>query len=233
MNRIDNLRLEINSSGYTLSAEEREKLNVGVHTLARAVRGFPVADLHVDIARYSRSNEYHVRTNLRLTKRTLSTGQRDPLLYFAYERCISKLLKKLSAYKEDLANRELYQVGNEGGQNTVEPSSEPDGRALEKAVLERDFALFRTIVSVYDDALSARVGRWIQRYPEIQARVGREFIISDVVEEIYLNAFEQYESRPAIRMSEWLEKLIDPSLRALVDDPDERQNVSFAATAGE
>lgn len=233
MNRNDNLRLQINSSGHTLSPEEQEKLNEGVHTLARAVRGFPVAELHVDISFSARSNEYHIRTSLRLTKRTLATGQRDPLLYFAYERCISKLLKKLGAYKENLANKELYQAENRGLASPIEPASEPDLHGLEQAVQDRDFAVFRRAASVYDDTLSARVGRWIQRFPDVQARMGRDFAIADVVEEIYLNAFEQYETRPRIRLSEWLEKLIGPSLRELINHPDELENVSFAASAGE
>ena len=67
-----------------------------------------------------------------------------------------------------------------------------------------------------------RVGRLVQRIPEAQARVGRELLLGDVVEEVYLNAFERFTRRPTdVRLSEWLEGLIEPSIRALMQHPEE------------
>jgi hypothetical protein len=59
--------------------------------------------------------------------------------------------------------------------------------------------------------------------------------LGDIVEEIYLNAFEQFTRRPtALRLSEWLENLIEPSIRALLRHPDEEaENASMARTLRE
>ena len=66
-------------------------------------------------------------------------------------------------------------------------------------------------------------------------RVGGELRLGDVVEEVYLNAFERFPRRPAdVRLSAWLEGLVEPSIRALMQHPDEeRQPASFARTVRE
>ena len=80
-----------------------------------------------------------------------------------------------------------------------------------------------------------RAGRWVQRYPEAQARLHSDFKLADLVEEVFLNAFEDYAGMPQERrFGEWLEDLIDPSLQGLLSDPDqELRNVSFARTLRE
>jgi hypothetical protein len=54
--------------------------------------------------------------------------------------------------------------------------------------------------------------------------------IADLVEELHLNAFERYRERPAHKpLHEWLDELVDLSVRAFAWQPDvERENVSFA-----
>jgi len=85
---------------------------------------------------------------------------------------------------------------------------------------------------VYDESLEKRVGRWIQRYPEIEGQLGEELTISEIVEEVYLNAFDQFATRPVVRLGEWLESLIDPSVQLLLKQPDdEKANLSFIQSA--
>jgi hypothetical protein len=88
---------------------------------------------------------------------------------------------------------------------------------------------------VYDEALQKRVGRWIERYPRAEARLGDNLLISEIVEEVFLNAFDQFNDRPeALRLGQWLENLIDPSLRTLFyDGEQERENVRMVETARE
>ena len=80
-----------------------------------------------------------------------------------------------------------------------------------------------------------RVGRWVQRDPHAEAQVGRRLLLGDVVEEVYLNAFERFTQRPTgIRLSDWFESLIDRSLKALLRHPDEEhENASLARTVRE
>ena len=57
--------------------------------------------------------------------------------------------------------------------------------------------------------------------------------MSDVTEEIFLTAFDQYNTRPeGLHLSEWLENLIDPSVKALMTNTaDEKENINLARTA--
>ena len=59
--------------------------------------------------------------------------------------------------------------------------------------------------------------------------------LGDVVEEVYLNAFEKYPHwSAATPFHTWLDELIDPSLKALLRHPDEEHvNASFARTVRE
>ena len=46
--------------------------------------------------------------------------------------------------------------------------------------------------------------------------------MGDVVEEVYLDTFERFTRRPTgVRLREWLDGLIEPSVRALLRHPDE------------
>jgi len=103
---------------------------------------------------------------------------------------------------------------------------------LGQAVESGSYQVFRAALSGYEEWLRKRAGRWIQRYPTAEARVGRGLAIGDLVEAVYLNAFERYAQRPIqVSLHEWLEDLIDPSLKTLLRHPeDEQQNASLART---
>src|SRR5207253_4887598 len=92
------------------------------------------------------------------------------------------------------------------------------------------YKTFRTILSGYEEWLRKRVGRWVQRYPEAQARVGKGLRLGDVVEEVFLTAFERYEHRLAdVPFHDWLDSLIDPSVKLLLREPDEEaENIRLA-----
>jgi len=73
----------------------------------------------------------------------------------------------------------------------------------------------------------------LQRYPDMQARVGAGLQIDDVVEEVFLTAFDKPGSRqPGQAIGAWLEGLIDPAVRALREKGDEELEViNLARTA--
>jgi hypothetical protein len=65
----------------------------------------------------------------------------------------------------------------------------------------------------------------------LQEGVGKTFEIADVVEEIFLLAFEQYEYRPTqVALHDWLDGLIDPAVKDFSDEQDDRLAVSYAQT---
>ena len=210
------LTVHFETRHYGLSAAEREKMVEDLHTLRNLVKTFPVADLHVEIEHHARHHEFHIKTSLRLPKRTLFTGDRDALPHPAYERCIRKLVHKVRAYKEKLGGKPDYTKHADGSPRQVVAETEPDLAAVDAAAQEQDFVAFRRALAVYDDTMGGRVGRWIQRYPEAESMLGRDILLSEVVEEVYLQAFEKYRQRPAGRLGGWLEGLIDHSIRILI-----------------
>jgi hypothetical protein len=113
----------------------------------------------------------------------------------------------------------------------IAPTDAESG-VLGHAVQAGDYHAFRNALLGYEEWLRKRVGRWVQRYPEAEAQIGRGLAIGDIVEVVYLNAFEQYANRPKqVSLHEWIDGLIDPSLKTLMRHPDEEsQAASFART---
>jgi ribosome-associated translation inhibitor RaiA len=214
--KAHDLRMLFKARQYELSEAEKSKMEEDTRTLQRLVASFPVADLHVEIFRHPRVKDFHVKTTLQLPGRALFTGDRDIKVHPAYERCVRKLVNKVRAYKERMAGKPEQERLAQGVRTSIWPSFEPDESRIRRAVTGGDFAAFREALAVYDEPLEHRVGRLLQRYPRAEALLGREILLSEVVEEVYLNAFERFEDRPKDRLGNWLRRLIAPSIRRLV-----------------
>jgi hypothetical protein len=229
------LRIQLDTKQCTLSAHEIEKMETNLGVLRTRAAQFPISDLYVTVTHFPRTGDYHVKTSLVLTGRTLFTGDRDVLVHPAFLRCIHKLIAKLDAYIETLANKPTIAKYREGTQLDVVGAGMPDAARIERAVQEGDYAAFRRTLDPFDESVRRRVSRWINRYPQLEARLGEVLSVDDAVEEVFLNAYERYLDRPqALRLGEWLENLIDPSLRALLDHPrEELESISCARTLQE
>ena len=230
-----NLRIELDTKHCDLSADEIAKMESALDPLARVVRDFPVRDLYVTVIHHPRSKDFHVKTALVLPSRTLFTGDRDYQMYPAYERCVRKLVNKMEAYKTQLEKSSEISKHEKGTHQDVMPTQIPDVELLQKAVRDADYRQFRRATYVYEESVRKRVGRWVQRYPDINKRLGGTLdVVGDVTEEVFLNAFEQFDDRPqALRFGDWLENLIDPSIKTLIHNPEELENVSMARTLQE
>ena len=217
-----NLRIELDTKHCELSQAELEKMEAALDSLREPVRNFPVSDFYITVTHHLTPNDYHVRTSLILPGRTLFTGERDVNAVSAFSRCVRKLLSKLKAYKEELSAKPQREKVQEGTVHEVIPEAEPDVDQLRGAILAGDYAAFRRATYVYEEAVRKRAGRWSARYPAFEAHLGFTFTLDDLVEEVFLNAFEQFERRPdELRLGEWLEDLIDPSVKALLKNPEE------------
>ncbi|HVA48457.1 MAG TPA: hypothetical protein VNH11_18985 [Pirellulales bacterium] len=235
VNQKHELRIQLDTKQCRLSARQIKKMEDNLGTLRTRAQAFPISDLYVTVSRFPRTGDFHVKTSLVLTGRTLFTGDRDVLVHPAYLRCVHKLVHKLDAYIEALGNKASIAKHEEGTQFDVIPVGVPNPDVLERAAAEGDYAAFRRAVDVYDEAMHRRVSRWINRYPALAARLGDTLSIDDAVEEVYLNAYERYQDWPrSLRFGQWLEDLIDPSLRALLENGDEElTSISLARTLQE
>lgn len=227
-----NLRINTDSENYTISETESEKMDTDLDTLRKAVATFPVSDLKIEIIRQLRTNHFDVKTSLHLPGQTLTTSDWDVQLHPAYERCIRKLVGMVGEYKERLGGKPALNKAVQGTLHEVHPSQPPDLEAVQSAAAEGDYTAFRTALAVYEESVQLRSGRWIERYPEAVERLGDGIVMSDIVEEVFLLAFERFPDRPARPLGEWLESLIDPAIQAYLKDPAaEKENIEMVQTA--
>lgn len=230
-----NLRIELDTKNCDCSPELIEEMETALSPLRKPVEEFPVSDLYITVYYHPRVGTYEVKTALTLPKRTLATREEHDQVYTAFERCVRKLGRKLEKYKSELAGEEQQQKLREGTEQVVLPEQLPDVAELKQAVEAGDYKRFRLATFPYEESVRKRLGRWIQRYPKAEAALGSEWTLADLVEEVFLNAFERFEERPqAVPFSEWLEALLDPSVKAFQEHPREaRESVDFARTLQE
>jgi ribosome-associated translation inhibitor RaiA len=224
------LRIELDQKHCELSADQIAKLEDTLDTLRPLVKSFPVSNLYVTVIYHQPSHDYHVKTSLALSGKTLFTGDRDESVQPAFERCVDKLTHKVQAYKARMKGDAELARQTEGTHQQVTPSDEFDVAQIEAAVRDQDYGRFRRVTAMFESPLRQRIGRWLQRYPEIEEQLDAEFQIDDIVEEVFLNAFEDFPARSHdVPPGDWLEHLIDPSVQAILQSPDEEfANISFA-----
>jgi ribosome-associated translation inhibitor RaiA len=202
-------------------------------SLARQVGHFPQADVRVLIEWNGRNNEYVVKLTLLLPGETLVTSDHDPVLHAAFVRAVASVEDAVRAYKERLDRLPERQSQETRTGQEVVPAAPIDVAVLDAAVAAGDYPAFRAAVASYEDSLRLRVGRWIERYPAVQGRIGRGLEVIDVVEGVFLAAFEGHVRRHnEVPYGQWLETLIDPTLRAIERDPErELENINMARAA--
>lgn len=227
-------RTQFRTKNYWLSEWEQKHLEEDALSLKKLLRVFPIAELHVDIHRHKRTGTFHVKTTLRLPRRSLFTGERHVLLHPAYRQCLRKLTGKLKAFRETHRKRPGLRKTQKGTRHDVVALARPDIAGAERAAAEGDYRAFRAALEPYEAPLAARVGRLIRRRPRAQARLGKDFLVSDVVESVFLNAFERFDRRTGGRLGDWLERQIPPSLDAFARRASrerEKENVDMVRSA--
>jgi len=228
------LHIELETQECNLPFDELTRLQEPLDRVAQEINNLP-SDLKVKVVHHPSSDRFHVSADLRLPRRSIFTGDWDPYLDTAAQRCLRKLIRKIEAYQHEPdreADRRAERV-SASHREIVAPES-PDTGGLAEAADARDYHRFRQLLAGHDDWLRLRVGRWLQRYPAVNAQVGKRIAIGDLVEEVFLNAFETYQERPNHQtLSDWLDELIDPSLRALWVNGEEEENISFARSLRE
>ena len=224
------LLVEMDAKQCQISQEQRTAMQPNLERLGKAVGEFPESHLWLTVVHHPRSNDYHARAKLKVPGQTIITGDRHETLTDAMQRCLEKVLRRVERYKANPDQEAVEQAQRRAGLATdIIAPVEPDSGVVGEAIVQNDYRAFREALLGQEESLRKRVGRWIQRYPEVQAEVGRSFEIADLVEEVFLLAFESYPDRPThLSMREWLDSLVDPAVKAFWTDPEDREAVSFA-----
>lgn len=222
------LAVQYDAHGFELSDDLKARFDEDLDRLATMLRRGPAATLHVDLVRHARTGDYHVKTTLRIDRGpAFFTGERDALPGPAFKRCVHKLIRKVEEFRR---KAERQHLGVAARSPAVGADGPPDWEGIATAVEQGDYAAFRVALDVYEDSLTQRVGRAVERYPEASAALGDRLMVSEFVEEVFLNAFEEFGdgARRKERLSDWLESLIDPSIQAMLADPEtEKENVAY------
>jgi ribosome-associated translation inhibitor RaiA len=228
----ERLHIEIDNRHCRLSQDDLAKMRDNLESLVRMVGHFPRPELRIYLQHTPRNDKYLAKTTLILPGQTLVASEHGPTAHAAYEDCVRVLMDQLKAYKDQLGQVPDRQKIVEGTHNQLEPTIDPDQGALDAAVAAGDYAAFRAALQGYEEPLRDRVGRWLERYAATDGQAGRRFTIADVVEDVFLAAFEDYEHRgKQVRFGDWLDGLIDPAIKALTRHPDEElENVRMVRT---
>lgn len=233
---IDHLHVDLTTKDCQIPEDERARLQNPLEALADKVLEFAETRLAIHVVFHPERKLYHAEFKLTLPGRTLFTGAENTYLDSALERCFAKLNCKVDAYREHpdeeavaAARRRLEQ-----DRQMLAPE-DPAAGPLAEAAARGDYRAFRQGMADYDIWLNKRVGRMVERYPAAEALVEDELVLSDIAEEVYLNAFEQFTHRPTeLRLRDWLDSLIEPSIRDLSENLfEEKANVDFVRTAME
>jgi ribosome-associated translation inhibitor RaiA len=229
----NNLPIQWDTRHCTLPPAERDKLEAGLEPVFRLVRDFPFGALHVVLERFPRTAQWRVKMSLLLTGETLVSLDDADDMHPAFDRCVNNLVQAVHAYKDRMSQVPEVSKQSKGTHQELEPTLDPDPAALERAVAEGDYAAFYAATFGYEEPLRKRIGRWVERYPDLSARIDHGLKIDDVVEAVFLDAFEAYPNRPrGVRFGDWLERLIDPAIRELLAHPDrELENINLARSA--
>jgi ribosome-associated translation inhibitor RaiA len=227
------LQVRIDVHQHYLSLTEEWLLHESLDGLARQVDDLPLADLHVLVEGNARSNDVSVKLTLRLPGATLVTSDHDVLPQVAFERSLDRLIDCVRARKRRLAQVSERRQAAKGAYQELHPRAPIDEALVLSAVEAGDYVEFRTALAPFEVGLRRRVGRLLRRYPDLEAQIGESLEIADLVEEVLLQAFDQYETRPAeVPLGAWLESLIDPAVKALEEQrDDELENISLVRTA--
>ena len=231
------MQVEIHAQDYRIPEDELGRMQGFLDQVGDQVQDFPGSELRIRVTHHPHSGAYHVEARLKLPGKALVSADQDAYLDSAFQRCVRKLAHAVGTYKEnpDRAAMEQMRQREARDNNLLAPENAAEG-PLGKLIEVGDYRGFRTALAGYEEWLRTRVGRWIQRFPEAEARLHRgTLLIGDLLEEVYLNAFERFAQKPQeLALHDWLDRLIDPSLKLFMKHPDEeRENVSLARTVRE
>ncbi len=226
---------DLDVEGFTPTDSETQHIEAEVDRIQPLVRDFPTQILHINLEYNTNSEEYEVKLALVLPGQTFATGDVSEAWEPSLEKSVQKMIRRIEHYKSTLSGEPAQARTAAGTTMEAEPNRRMDGKQVADAVESGNYTQFRKAMYPIEESLRDRVGRWIQRYPQIQAKLGSRFTIADIVEETFMLAFDRYEHwHPEMFFGQWIETLIDPAMKKIARDPDgELETISFQRTWNE
>jgi hypothetical protein len=229
--QIGNTHLEIAALDCDLPGDELTHIQDDLTLLAQNLAEFPTSELYLRIVHHPRSERYHVQAKLKLPGKTIVTGHYSPWLDEALNRCLGKIRRRVDGYKNEAPRDAIAAAEQRKELADVVAPMEPDAGELGAAVERQDFAAFRRLLAGYESQLRTEVAHRTLGDARIAPMIGWELDNDDIVEDVYLTAFEHFAEKPdQTTIGQWLVDFIEPSMQALAGDPDEREAASFART---
>lgn len=228
----NHLEFELNARNFEIPPDERLRMQDSIERIADELKGL-ASKLWITIHHHPKNPApYHVEAKLKLPQETFKTGDWDSYLDAAFQRCARKLIRKIERSRDETGTvNQTERPGALPGTEVAAPE-DPQESVLAQAVEADDYRTFRRALTGHEEWLRDRVGRWVQRFPAVDLEIGKGVTIADLVEEVYLNAFERYAERPQGQpVTPWLSDLVDPSIKLFVRHPDEEQENVRAAQA--
>jgi len=228
------LQVEIETQQCTIPEDERSRMQASLERLAEAVEEFPESQLALKVVFHSKSEIYHGQAKLKLPGKSIVTGHGSQWLDDALMRTLAKAQHRVERYKEHPDAQAIEEAERRAElDEDVVAAADPDQSQAGAAAERQDYAAFRRALAGHEAWVRDHVGRWIQRYPEVQSLLGEAFDTEDFVEEVFLLAFEHYAERPrGMATRDWLQGFIEPAVQALWHEPLEREAVSYAQSLG-
>ncbi len=226
---------DLDVEGFTPTDAETKHIEAEVDRIQPLVIDFPTQILHINLEYNTNSEQYEVKLALVLPGQTFATGDVSEAWEPSLEKSVQKMIRRIEHYKSTLSGESAQAHAAAGTTMEVEPNRRMDGKQVAGAVASGNYTEFREAMYPIEESLRDRVGRWIQRYPQIQLKLGSRFTIADIVEETFMMAFDRYEHWHAeMFFGQWIETLIDPAMKKIARDPDgELETISFQQTWNE
>lgn len=176
------LKVEWHDAGAGLDDEARAKILESLDRVAKAVRGFPVTTVHIEVEHRPRKGGWGVSVNLQLPARSLFAAEWSRDLRTASRSAFGKVAFQVSSYRAHLRRHERRSHRRELPETPV-PAA---------AALQRE----REILEGLRDRVARLVRRELLHDPSL-AGVPKEAVsVPDVVDEAMVWTVENLPSRP-------------------------------------
>lgn len=229
--------LQVDAENFQLSNDDLEQIRADCSDLDPLLVEFPTLRVLLNILHYERSNAYESKLSIVTPGQTISTRETAGSWNAAFNACLQKAHRRVKHYREIMQQQQADVPAYDAISGTVDPTQQLDGAVVSQAIESDDYLSFRKAMWPLEPALRRRVSEWLRRYPDLESMILADddaaFSTADLVEEVFMLAFDQYGKWPReMFFGQWIETLIDPALENFANDPaGEAEKINYIRSA--